>query len=398
MSAAAAEPRTPLVVPGPVGRLLLHDGRPVEARPDLAELTRLLEDGGLTGRGGAGFPTARKLAGVASQRRRPALVVNAMEGEPLARKDETLLALAPGLVLDGAAVLAAALGARRTVVGVGAQIPTTNLRAALAARRSRIEIAVLPDTFVGGQESALVNALNGRAGVPTDPATPMWRRGLDGRPTMVVNAETAAQVALLVARGADWFRVAGTPADPGTFLLSVSGTSEQVVDSGVTEAPRGVPLSEVLDRFGVRNDLVGGVLVGGYHGAWLPASALGTPLDRESLAPWGAAPGAGVVHVLDRRQCPLEITARIVTYLAGQSARQCGPCINGLPALAASLTELAAAGAGNPGAVDQVARLSALVEGRGACAHPDGTVRLVRSTLRTFSADVRAHLQGRCTR
>jgi NADH:ubiquinone oxidoreductase subunit F (NADH-binding) len=401
MSAARTEDQlTPAVVPGPPGRLLLHDGAAIEVRPGLEELTALLSEAGLTGRGGAGFPAGRKLATVAAQARRPAVVVNAMEGEPLARKDETLLALAPGLVFDGAAILARALRARRSVLAVGAQIPLGAVRMAAAERPGSAEVRALPDTFVGGQESALVAALNGRAPIPTDPATPIWQRGLDRRPTLVVNAETAAQVALLARHGAEWFRREGTADDPGTFLLSISGSSTAVIGTGVTEAGRGTPVDEVLERFAVRPDLVGGVLVGGYHGAWLPPSAVRTRLDRASLSSWGASPGAGVVYVLDRRHCPLALTARIADYLAGQSARQCGPCVNGLPRLAATLGELARpATARRPaGLAAEVARLAGLVDGRGACAHPDGTARLVRSTLRTFAGHVEAHLDGSCPR
>ncbi|MFI7588817.1 NADH-ubiquinone oxidoreductase-F iron-sulfur binding region domain-containing protein [Spongisporangium articulatum] len=395
-----------LLLPGPAPRLLAARPGRVTARPDLTRLLDLLQTAGLTGRGGAGFPTARKLAGVAAQSRRPAVVVNAMEGEPLARKDEALLYHAPDLVVAGADILATALGARRVVLGVGEQIATTALEDELARHRRRIEFRSVPDGFVSGQESALVAALDGRPAVPTDPAVPVWQRGLDGRPTLVVNAETSAQLALLVQHGAAWFRQAGRPDDPGTFLLSVTGSSREVVADGVTEADRGTAVGEVLARLHLRPDLLGGVLVGGYHGAWLPPSALGTPLDRSSLAPWHASTGAGVLHVLDRRHCPVEATARIVAYLAGQSARQCGPCVNGLPRLATTLGDLAAApntapndaprAALDPHLPARVEHLAALVEGRGACAHPDGTVRLVRSLMRTFAPHVRAHLDGSC--
>jgi NADH:ubiquinone oxidoreductase subunit F (NADH-binding) len=118
-------------------------------------------------------------------------------------------------------------------------------------------------------------------------------------------------------------------------------------------------------------------------------------LSRADLAAYGATPGAGVVLALARSTCGLPAGAELVGYLAGQGARQCGPCRNGLPALAATLRALAD-GPSRPGLVAEVERVSRLVEHRGACHHPDGTVRLVRSTLRTFAADVPHHLAGRC--
>jgi NADH:ubiquinone oxidoreductase subunit F (NADH-binding) len=152
----------------------------------------------------------------------------------------------------------------------------------------------------------------------------------------------------------------------------------------------------LLAQAGGANEPVQALLVGGYHGAWLPATELAKlTMSRAALRPWGASPGAGIVIALPTRRCGLVESARIVTYLAGQSARQCGPCLNGLPAMARTLESLASARPAH-GAADELARLSALVEGRGACAHPDGTVRLVRSTLRTFADEIDHHLAGRC--
>ncbi|MEV6495199.1 NADH-ubiquinone oxidoreductase-F iron-sulfur binding region domain-containing protein, partial [Actinoplanes sp. NPDC051633] len=133
------------------------------------------------------------------------------------------------------------------------------------------------------------------------------------------------------------------------------------------------------------------VLVGGYHGAWVPAIPE-LPVSRAGLGPCGGTPGAGVVHVLPAGRCGLAETARIAGYLAGQVAGQCGPCINGLPRLADTLVALTAGRTTRA----EVERLAALVTGRGACRHPDGTARLIRSGLTTFDADVTAHLSGYC--
>ncbi|MBV9832424.1 MAG: hypothetical protein JOZ82_12600 [Marmoricola sp.] len=364
---------------------------------DAHRLVALAEEAGLTGRGGAGFLTGRKLRAVLG--REPVVVGNAMEGEPLSAKDAVLLERAPGLVVDGLSLVAASLGARRAILATGPQVPSAP--AALAARRTRVEVVPVTDGllatgFVSGQESALVARLDGRPGVPTDPWTPVWQRGVDRRPTLVLNAETLAQLALIARHGAGWFRAQGTPDDPGTFLATVTASAPGMVASpGVLEAARGTPLLSLLGRAGTALDRVGAVLVGGYHGAWVPAASLAVLTTTADLARFGASPGAGVVHALDRDACPLQVSARIAAYLARESTRQCGPCVNGLPRLARTLAELAAPGAAS-GLPDEVECLRGLVEGRGACAHPDGTSRFVASTLRVFADHVDQHLGGEC--
>ena len=363
---------------------------------DARGLIRLLTDAGLTGRGGAGFPTARKLAAVAASRR-PVVVGNAMEGEPLSHKDKLLLQHAPHLVLDGLAIVAGALRARRTVLALGPEVDDTALREALQQRSDAPEVRQ-PDSagFVSGQEAALVDALGGGPGLPTDPITPVWRRGLDNRATLVSNIETFGQVALLARYGARWFREAGTHDDPGTFLATISGTNDEIVPlPGVVEIARGTRLSSTLAAAEVPRDRVRAVLVGGYHGSWVPADGLDARLSSDGLAPYDARVGAGILHVLDVADCPIEVTAEIADYLAGESAAQCGPCINGLPRMADTLHRLAVPGA-DPRLVAEVDRLRALVVGRGACAHPDGTARLVASAMRVFADHVDQHLRGVC--
>lgn len=357
------------------------------------ELVDLVEASGLTGRGGAGFPTARKLRSVG---RGPVVVGNAMESEFLSHKDALLLRSAPGLVLDGLEILAVALRARRTLLAVGHRIDPGPVREQVAVRRSPVEVRHLDGGFVAGQESALVNRLDGRPGLPGDPLVSVRERGVDGRPTLVVNAETLAQLALLARYGDDWFRSVGTPEDPGTFLVSLTGSSREVVPRpGVVEVARGTPLRDVLTSAATPLPRARAVLVGGYHGTWLPLAALDAPLSREGLAPYDATPGAGVVHVLDRRACPLRTSADVASYLARESAGQCGPCVNGLPRMADTLARLAVPGA-DPRLAPEVQRLQALARGRGACAHPDGTAHFVASTMRVFAGHVEAHLRGEC--
>ncbi len=385
---------TGVLAEAPTGTDRLLGPAPTSPLPrlDAAGLVHLVESAGLTGRGGAGFPTARKLSSVAGHR--PVVVGNAMEGEPLSSKDAVLLSHSPQLVIDGLTLLGSTLGAKRLVLAVGPEVPAGPVQA--AARGSRVQVLTLAGGFVAGQESALVSQINGGAAIPGDPIVPVFRRGVDERPTLVLNAETLAQLALLARYGPAWFRRLGCEDDPGTFLATLSASNEEILaHPGVVEVPRGTLLREVLRAGDTKLDRVAAVLVGGYHGAWVPANALDVPLSRSALANFGATPGAGVLHVLDRDTCPLRMAATVAAYLAGQSARQCGPCVNGLPRMATAMQRLASPGA-SPALVAEVDRLRLLVNGRGACAHPDGTARFAASTMRVFAGHVQQHLGGAC--
>ena len=232
-----------------------------------------LEASGLVGHGGAWFPVAAKWRAVAgASRRRPVVVANGAEGEPASRKDALLLSRAPHLVLDGLALAASTLRAQQAIVYVPASsIPT--VEAALAERRAQrldpiaIELVESPDTFIAGQESAVVNALGGRRGaVPSFVGlTTIRERGVGGRPTLVQNVETLAHVALVARFGADWFRGVGTAANPGTMLLTVSRPGGPLV----VEAALG---SSLRAAAGVGEDDLArtrAFLLGGYGGAWV---------------------------------------------------------------------------------------------------------------------------------
>lgn len=377
---------------------------PIPWRDTAVRLVDELERSGLTGRGGAAFPTWRKVTAVADGQR-PVVVGNAAEGEPASGKDAALLTHAPHLVLDGLQLAAEAVHATDVYLYVKAGAGQAAARSALAQRRragwDRAEVTVVQATegFVSGEESAVVSAIEGGPALPRFKRQLVVKAGVKGRPTLVQNVETLAHVALIARYGADWFRSVGVPGQPGTFLATVSGS---VTAPGVVEAPYGTPIGEVIALAGGPSSPVQAVLVGGYHGAWLPADpAMSLPMSREALAPHRASPGAGVVVALPVSGCGLQATARIVRYLADSGARQCGPCMFGLPDLAGSLARLAAPAGAAAGRRDKdpaatAERLATLLEGRGACHHPDGTIRLVRSALRTFADDVEAHRSGSC--
>ena len=362
------------------------------------DLLSLLRDAGLRGHGGAAFPSWRKLAAM-SQRKDAVVVANGAEGEPASAKDRRLLHASPHLVLDGLAAVGTAVGATRAVAYVTSEL-VPQVSRAVGERRDRDRIAVdvveAPDTFIAGEETAVVSRLSGGPALPLDKFTRIVTAGVGGRPTVLNNVETLAHIALIARHGAGWFRSAGTDEDPGTFLATVSGA---VRNAGVHEHAHGVTVGELLDSASGPSTTLQAALVGGYHGAWLPMpDATDVAITRDALAPYGAAPGAGVVVALPADACGLTATAQVLDYLVDQTARQCGPCQFGLPRLAETFRQLATvprAGAA-PGLVDEVHRLATLVDGRGACRHPDGTVRLLRSALSTFRHDVAGHLSGAC--
>ncbi|WP_290474261.1 NADH-ubiquinone oxidoreductase-F iron-sulfur binding region domain-containing protein [Leifsonia sp. 71-9] len=370
------------------------------ALPESGRMLAELESSGLTGRGGAGFATWRKVAAAGRDRsprrsRAPIVIGNGAEGEPLSWKDAVLLQNAPHLVIDGLLVAAHTVGARKIILYTGTD-SLDALTRAIAERDDarRIELLEAADSFVSGEASAVVNAIEHDDPRPADRIVRMTDSGLKGRPTLLQNVETLAHVALIARYGGRWFRSVGAPDDPGTRLVTVSG---DVAQQGVFEVTTDSTVDQVLRKSGTDPRTATAALIGGYHGAWVPSASFGAAFSPAGLAAVGAQPGAGIVHVLGRTRCGLDATAEITDYLAGQSARQCGPCMFGLPTMASRLSELAAGVSAAANAAELV-RLSDLVVGRGACHHPDGTARLVRSALMVFAADVRAHGHGHCTR
>jgi NADH:ubiquinone oxidoreductase subunit F (NADH-binding) len=371
-----------------------------------------VESSGLTGRGGGAFPAGRKLRAVAEATARSGavrgaagsvVIANGSESEPASRKDAVLLSHAPHLILDGIALCAAAVGAGRAYLCVGhpARTATRLLSDAIAARDQAglsavpVELIAVPDGYLPGQETALISMLNGGVPLPTFVPLRPAAKGVQRRPTLVLNVETLAHIALIGRYGAQWFRAVGTPAAPGSALVTVTGAVDR---PGVREIPLGTPLGEVLRRSGLTRPAQA-VLAGGYFGSWLPLpGALSVQVSEPDMRAAGAGLGAGLLAVLPDSACGLAETARLTAYLASQSAGQCGPCRNGMPALAEAMHWLATA---TPGAdlIGWIRELAGLIAGRGACHLPDGAATLVTSALGVFAADVAAHLQsGPCER
>ncbi|MGZ6511828.1 MAG: NADH-ubiquinone oxidoreductase-F iron-sulfur binding region domain-containing protein [Actinomycetota bacterium] len=364
-------------------------------RIDATTLIAMAEKCGLRGRGGAAFPTATKLRGIAGSRR-AVLIANGSEGEPASSKDQVLLASSPNLVLDGAQIVAAAIGATDVIVSVsrGAVRARDAVHAALSERaargfdRARFELVDPPDRYVAGEETALVHWLNGGPAKPTFIPPRPFQRGVGGRPTLIQNVETLAHIALLARFGVDWFRSLGNAEEPGTRLVTIGGAVER---PGVYEIAVGMPLGDLISSVGGRPDRIQAVLIGGYFGSWLPAAAVERlSLTERALRNAGASFGCGAIVALPIEACALREVARVVDYLAAENAGQCWPCVYGLRAVADGVMQMAN-GRQSPALVAKTVRWAEQVNGRGACRHPDGAVRFVRSALRVFADEVERH-------
>jgi NADH:ubiquinone oxidoreductase subunit F (NADH-binding) len=371
-------------------------------------LIELVEQAPPRGRVGAAFPLARKLRAVtaASGRtplgKRPIVLANAAEGEPASNKDRLLLESLPHLVLDGGVLAARAVGADELIVCVEASAGAAlqSVTRALSERERaggdelRIGIQTVPEGYVSGQESALVNLCNGGPAKPTLTPPMPFQRGVRRRPTLINNAETLAHLTLIARHGPHWFRALGTPADPGSALLTLSGA---ISHPGVYEIEHGAPLQSLIEAAGGTTSPIRAVLLGGYGGTWLDGASIPELLlSNDPLASDGASLGAGVIVLLSAEACPVAEVTRVTRWLAEQSSGQCGPCVNGLDAIAGALEEVLA-GQPSAGVGKRIARWNTLAKGRGACRHPDGVVSFVASALEVFAEELADHARhGPC--
>jgi NADH:ubiquinone oxidoreductase subunit F (NADH-binding) len=360
-----------------------------------------LDRAGLVGRGGASFPVATKWRSVAARSGPAVVIANGAEGEPLSRKDQTLMAMRPHLVIDGAMLAAESVGANRVLLYVGEMhsAAVAAMARALAERppseAGRASLLTAPPSYVAGEETAAVQFVNAGVAAPTAVPPRPFERGVDGRPTLVQNVESLAHVALIARYDDEWFRSLGRNEASGTVLLTVSGA---VAKPGVVEVPCGSTVEEVLALAGGIRGTARAVLLGGYFGGWISAQRAGTMvLDPRGMRAAGGSLGCGVVSVLDETSDPLDVSARIMQHLATESAAQCGPCFFGLRSLSAATRRLAGRRP-DPGDLSQLHRWAAMVKGRGACRHPDGAVAFLQSALSVFEPEFAAVAGARGTR
>lgn len=381
---------------------------------------------GLRGRGGAGFPTGRKWATVTTNRSDTApttMVVNGAEGEPATFKDRTILRRNPYKVLEGALIAALAVGAPRVVVGLKASFGREHRRLSRAIAELEqagwtdgvaLSICLGPDAYLFGEETGLLEVVEGRQPFPR--VTPPYRRGLDvedpgsssGRgaagieladpagtdepPALVDNVETLANVAGILAEGADWFRAWGTEGSPGTIVCTLIG---DVAHHGVAEVPMGTRLGELIDLVG-RGPRPGRHVVALLPGAanpLIPADLFDTPMTYEDLQAVGSGLGSAGFTAVDDRTDPVAVAQGVARFLAVESCGQCEPCKRDGLALARYLDDLrrSALSRRDRAALDDRVRTVAT----GArCSLATQQERVVTSVLSLYPDLVDAHVDG----
>lgn len=352
-------------------------------------LLELLDESGLTGRGGAAFSTATKVA--AAHEHRADLIVNACDGELGAVKDGWVVEHHLPALVHGATLVG---GRRRSRV-----VYAAHRGSATAERLARAGLQVLeaPPRYVSSEETSLISLAHGGLARPLAKRAPFVGGGRDSagrriRPTVVLNAETVWRIGQVAERGPAWFRSFGTPDEPGPRLLTVTGA---VRLPHVREAEAGVPLRPLVESAGVLDPYTEALLVGGLGGVFITSGeAQRLRWSSEDLRPLGGSLGPGLMELIDPSACPVAVVGHLLDFAAGESAGQCGPCMFGLPAVARDWGELT-----RGGGLETLSRLQAnagLLPGRGACRFPDGIARLVRSALRVFAPHLGGHLAGEC--
>ncbi|MGO9693950.1 MAG: NADH-ubiquinone oxidoreductase-F iron-sulfur binding region domain-containing protein [Mycobacterium sp.] len=410
METSAAPAITVTTWPGCPSRLL--GDRPGHGREDypayrelggyrpLADPDKLLDEverSGLQGRGGAAFPLAVKVRAVRDNGRATGgtvVVANGEEGEPASIKDRWLLRHRPHLVLDGLRLAAAMVSADRAHVYVSDPESARSVGAALteqAVGDITIELCNVDPAYIAGEETAVTRVINGGPAKPTDKPPRPFQKGVGGRPTLVSNVETLANLPYLQQHGSAAFRSLGTSMSPGTFLVTLTGAGRP---PGLYEIPHGLPFSELLALHGVSSEQVQGALLGGYFAGLLNRAVLDATLDHETLRGLGSGLGCGAIAVITD-DCPVAVAASVLAYFDRENAGQCGSCFNGTAAMAAVGGALRD-GVATSDDLDRLRRWSVVLRGRGACATLDAATNVAGSLLDQFPQAVAHHLDDTC--
>ncbi|MBW3556233.1 MAG: SLBB domain-containing protein [Actinobacteria bacterium] len=374
-----------------------------------AIIDRVLESG-LRGRGGAGFPAGRKWQTVAANRTPEApatVIVNAAEGEPGTFKDRTILRRNPYLVVEGAIIAARAVGADLVVFAMkrsfGGEVD--RIRSAIEEAEDvgwseglQLEVFEGPDEYLYGEESALLETIDGRWPFPR--IVPTFRRGLQtaaavdepAPPALVNNTETLANVSRIVARGPAWFRTVGTEQSPGTMVCTVTGRTRR---HGVGEVRMGTPLREVIDAIGggpQRGRTIKAVLSGVANGI-ITESMLDAPVSYEGLADVGSGLGSGAFIVFDDSVDMASVAAGVARFLAIESCGQCSPCkLDGLT-LTQRLTKVCGSEAVSHD-YDVIRRRLGTVAERSRCYLATQQEQVISSIIEHFEHEMAAHVSG----
>ena len=369
---------------------------------------------GLRGRGGAGFPTGRKWAfAKASQGDIKYVCCNADEGDPGAFMDRSVLEGDPHCVLEAMTIAGYAIGAHQGYIYVRAEYPVAVQRLRIAIDQAHeygllgkdilglgfdfdIEIRLGAGAFVCGEETALMTSIEGHRGEPR-PRPPFPAvKGLFGKPTILNNVETWANVNPIILKGAKWFSSIGTETSPGTKVFALGG---KITNVGLVEVPMGTTLREIVEEIG--GGIPGGkkfkaAQTGGPSGGCIPAECIDTPIDYDSLLAIGSMMGSGGMIILDEDTCMVDIAKFYLEFTADESCGKCTPCRIGTKRLLQLLTKITE-GKGEPEDLDKIEELAAHMKQSSLCALGQSAPNPVLSTLRYFRSEYEEHInEKRC--
>ncbi len=362
----------------------------------------MVEAAGLLGRGGAAFPTAKKW-GFARQESAPRYVVlNGGEDEPGSVKDRILMEHHPHLVLEGMLLAAYAIEAEAAYLYVNHTYENaiTSLQSALAdaEREGYVKISFTlspaPTDYVAGEDTAALEVLEGKKPLPRQKPPYPTTAGLFGRPTVVNNVETFANVPAIVLKGPEWYRSIGSQGCYGTMIFSLG---EEVERPGAYELPFGTPLRYLIEACG--GGLKGAkrlkaILPGGPSSAFLPPDQIDVPLDYPSLQKSGSALGCGIMRLIPEGACMLEETLRLAEFFARECCGQCPPCRMETGVLKAIL-EKVRQGEGSSDLLPQVEKVVTFSKGKGLCSFIGMPGPPIQSALRLFPEDFEAHVRAK---
>ncbi|MGI6109549.1 MAG: NADH-quinone oxidoreductase subunit NuoF [Eubacteriaceae bacterium] len=381
-----------------------------EMTPEMVIQT--ISDSGLRGRGGAGFPTGRKWSQVAGQKETERYVVcNGDEGDPGAFMDRSVMEGDPHRMIEGMMIAAYAVGAENGYIYVRAEYPLAVERLRLAIAQAE-EMGLLGDNILGtgfnfrlhinrgagafvcGEGSALTASIEGKRGMPRVKPPRTVEQGLFGKPTVLNNVETFANVPMIVTHGAEWYRNIGTEKSPGTKAFAITGN---VRNTGLIEVPMGMPLREIVFDIGggIPNEKAfKAVQIGGPSGGCLTTSQLDSKMDFDSLSKIGAMIGSGGLVVMDEDTCMVEVARFFMSFTQRESCGKCVPCREGTKRML-SILEKIVAGQGTMEDLDVLRELADMIENTALCGLGKSAPKPVISTLNGFEDEYIAHIRDR---
>ncbi len=377
------------------------------------EVVDLIKQSGLRGRGGGGFPTGLKWEFTAkAQGDQKYVICNADEGDPGAFMDRSILEGDPYTVLEAMTIAGYAIGANKGYIYVRAEYPMAVKRLDKAIIKAKeygllgqkifktnfdfdLEIRLGAGAFVCGEETALIHSIEGERGVSTQKPPFPANSGLWGKPTLINNVETFANITQIILKGHEWFKSIGTEKSPGTKVFALGG---KINNPGLVEIPMGTPLRDVIYEIGdgiPNNKKFKAVQTGGPSGGCIPAELLDSPIDYDTLIAIGSMMGSGGMIVMDEDNCMVDVAKFFLEFVADESCGKCTPCRIGTRRLF-ELLEKITSGNGSTADIDKLENLSREIKATALCGLGQTAPNPVLSTLRYFGNEYNAHVNKEC--